>query len=101
RRAAALLRDGLRELGFDTGASASCIVPVVFGDAVTAWRAARHLLDEGIWATAIVPPAVPRGGARLRLCATAAHGDDDIAEVLRAFARFRPELAEPGARHHG
>ncbi len=86
RRSAALLRGGLRELGYDTGASASCIVPVILGDDLTAWRAARHLLDAGIWATAVVPPAVPRGGARLRLCATAAHTDDDIAEVLRAFA---------------
>jgi glycine C-acetyltransferase len=87
RRTAALLRSGLRELGFDTGASESCIVPVVLGDDLTAWQAARNLLDAGIWATAVVPPAVPRGGARLRLCATAAHTTDDIAEVLRAFAR--------------
>lgn len=86
------MRGGLRELGFDTGASASPIVPVIFGDDRTAWRAARRLLDLGIWATAVVAPAVPRGAARLRLCATAGHTPADIAEVLRAFADCRAFL---------
>jgi glycine C-acetyltransferase len=86
-RTADALRSGLRELGFDTGASASPIIPVIFGDDAAAWQAARHLLDEGIWATAVVSPAVPRGGARLRLCATACHTPADVAEVLAAFAR--------------
>jgi glycine C-acetyltransferase len=100
RRSAALLRGGLRELGFDTGASASSIVPVLFGDDLIAWRAARHLLDAGIWATAVVAPAVPRGAARLRLCATAAHTDDDIAEALRAFAGCRHLLTDSDRHHH-
>jgi 8-amino-7-oxononanoate synthase len=98
RRSAALLRGGLQEHGFDIGASASCIVPVVIGDDLTAWGAARHLLDAGIWATAVVAPAVPRGTARLRLCATAAHSDADIAEVLRAFAGCR-HLLNDSHRH--
>jgi glycine C-acetyltransferase len=79
------LRAGLRELGFDTGDSASPIIPVIFGEEVQAWTAARRLLDDGIWATAVVPPAVPRGLARLRLCAMASHTPTDIAQVLRAF----------------
>jgi glycine C-acetyltransferase len=100
RRSAALLRNGLRELGFDTGASASPIVPVLLGDDLTAWRVARRLLDRGIWATAVVAPAVPRGAARLRLCATAGHSAADIAEVLRAFADCRSLLTDSdGARH--
>ncbi len=97
---AALLRGGLQELGFDTGATASPIVPVLFGDDLTAWRAARHLLDAGIWATAVVAPAVPRGTARLRLCATAGHTVADIAEVLRAFAGCRHLLTDPDRPHH-
>jgi 8-amino-7-oxononanoate synthase len=100
RRNAALLRDGLKELGFDTGASASPIVPVHFGDDLTAWRAARHLLDAGIWATAVVAPAVPRGAARLRLCATAGHSADDMAELLRAFADCRHLLTDSDRPRH-
>jgi glycine C-acetyltransferase len=82
---ACALRTGLRELGFDTGASASPVIPVIFREEVRAWAAARRLLDAGIWATAVVPPAVPRGQARLRLCVTAAHTHDDIHQILRAF----------------
>jgi glycine C-acetyltransferase len=94
RRNAALLRNGLRELRFDNGASASPIVPVILGDDMTAWKVARGLLDRGIWATAVVAPAVPRGAARLRLCATAGHSAADIAEVLRAFADCRTLLTD-------
>jgi glycine C-acetyltransferase len=93
RRNAASLRQGLNGLGFDTGASASPVIPVIFGDDRTTWRVARQLLDAGIWATAVVAPAVPRGAARLRLCATAGHSPDDIEEVLRAFADCRPLLS--------
>jgi glycine C-acetyltransferase len=79
------LRTGLQQLGFDTGASTSPIIPVIFREEVQAWTAARRLLDAGIWATAVVPPAVPRGQARLRLCVTAGHTQADIDQVLRAF----------------
>jgi 8-amino-7-oxononanoate synthase len=82
---ACALRKGLKQLGFDTGASASPIIPVIFHEEVQAWKAARRLLDAGIWATAVVPPAVPRGQARLRLCVTAGHTQADIDQVLRAF----------------
>jgi glycine C-acetyltransferase len=84
---ASTLREGLQQLGFDTGSSASPIIPVIFPDEVQAWTAARRLLDAGIWATAVVPPAVQQGRSRLRLCVTASHTSADINQVLRAFER--------------
>lgn len=83
------LRNALTESGFDVGNSASPIVPAILGDEETTWRFASRLLDEGIWATAIATPAVPRGKARLRLCAMASHTDADIAELLDAMNRCR------------
>jgi glycine C-acetyltransferase len=83
------LRAGLHAMGFDTGMSAAPIVPVLFGDPVTTWKAARRLLEQGVWASAVVPPAVPSGRSRLRLCATAAQTPGDIAEALRAFESCR------------
>lgn len=79
------LRDGLRALGYDTGDSTSAIVPVIVGTDRAAFALARGLFDRGILATPVVHPAVPAGGARLRLCATAAHRDEDVAEALDAF----------------
>jgi len=89
RRNAATLRDGLRELGYDTGGSVSAIVPVIVGDDERAWRLARTLFDRGVVASAAVYPVVPRGEARLRLCATAAHSERDLADALDAFGAAR------------
>ena len=80
------LRDGLRQLGYDTGKSLTPIVPVVLNDDAAAYRLARRLFDAGILATAVVSPAVPLGTARLRLCAMATHTEDDLSEAHRAFA---------------
>lgn len=83
---ATFLRDGLRRLGYDIGRSESCIIPVVVGSNDAAFRLSRDLLDRGVLASAVIPPAVPPGAARLRLCATAAHTRADLEEALAAFA---------------
>jgi 8-amino-7-oxononanoate synthase len=81
------LREGLRALGHDTGASTTAIVPVIVGSDVKAYTLARRLLDQGLLVTAVVHPAVARGAARLRLCATAGHREQDIVDALDAFRR--------------
>jgi glycine C-acetyltransferase len=88
RRAATRLRDGLRALGYDTGASDGPIVPVIVGGDRDAYRLARDLYDRGVLATPVVHPAVAAGSARLRLCATAAHSDADVEEALSGFAEL-------------
>ena len=95
RRNADTLRVGLRARGYDTGNSASAIVPVLVGEDVAAWRLARRLLDEGVLVSAVVHPAVRRGAARLRLCATATQSAIDLEEALEAFDRAgrRADLA--------
>jgi 7-keto-8-aminopelargonate synthetase-like enzyme len=65
-------------------------VPVILDSDERAYRTARDLLDEGVVASAVVFPAVARGAARLRLCATAAHSPEDIDAALDAFARIGP-----------
>jgi len=88
-RAGAQLRDGLAAMGWDTGTSMSSLVPVIVESDWAAYDLARRLLDEGVFATAIVPPAVAPKRARLRLCVGAAHSDDDVGEALRAFDAVR------------
>lgn len=80
------LATGLRDLGFDIGASRTAIIPVLAGSNEQAYRLSRRLLDAGVIALPVIPPAVPRGRAILRLCATAAHVDADIDFALTAFA---------------
>jgi glycine C-acetyltransferase len=86
---AAYLREGLAKIGFDVGESESCIIPVILGSNEAAFETARALLDRGVLASAVIPPAVPRVSARLRLCATAAHTRADMDEALGAFEDVR------------
>lgn len=79
------LRNGLSELGYDIGRTKTAIIPVIVGSSENAYRISRDLLNNGIIASAVIPPAVAQGTARLRLCATAAHSDDDISSILSAF----------------
>ena len=61
------LRLYLMDLGFDTGASMTQIIPVILGENKRALIAKEFLLEKGIYAAAIRPPTVPANSARLRL----------------------------------
>jgi glycine C-acetyltransferase len=93
-RNARRLRDGLYRLGFTTGASQTAIIPVLAGSNEHAYPMARHLLDAGVIALPVIPPAVSRGRCILRLCATAAHADADIDFALAAFATLPAQARE-------
>lgn len=56
----------------------SAIVPVIVGDAAAALDASAMLEREGYLVTAIRPPTVPRGTARLRVTFSAQHTDEDV-----------------------
>lgn len=61
----------------------SCIVPVLLGTPDRAIAASRLLEDEGFLVTAIRPPTVPEGTARLRLTFSAGHDDADVERLAR------------------
>jgi 8-amino-7-oxononanoate synthase len=62
----------------------SAIVPVITGAPETALAASAKLADAGFLVTAIRPPTVPAGTARLRFAFTAAHADAEIARLALA-----------------
>ena len=66
----------------------SPIVPLIIGDEDDTLAASALLEAEGFLVTAIRPPTVPAGTARLRFTFTARHKDKDIAR-LAAFVRNR------------
>ena len=92
RENARRLRSGLRALGFDTGHSNSHIIPVIVGTDRSAYELARKLYGRGVVALAVVSPAVKRGNALLRLCATAAQDSEFIDQALADFAACRPAV---------
>jgi len=82
-RNAAFIRNRLSEAGFDIGGSQSHIIPVILGGEETAWRFSRQLFGIGIIALAVVWPAVGKGKARLRLCATASQEDSFLQSAMQ------------------
>jgi 8-amino-7-oxononanoate synthase len=56
----------------------SPIVPLIIGEPEAALAASQFLADAGFLVTAIRPPTVPPGTARLRIAFTAGHRDEDI-----------------------
>jgi 8-amino-7-oxononanoate synthase len=63
----------------------SPIVPVVLNDEMRALEAQQVLEREGFLVTAIRPPTVPKGTARLRLAFTAAHPESEIARLAQVI----------------
>jgi glycine C-acetyltransferase len=88
----ARFKDGLRELGFDTGASETPITPVITGDEERTQAFAIRLFEEGVFCPAIVFPTVGKGLARVRTIVTADHDDRSLTEALDVFARVGSEL---------
>lgn len=86
------LRRGLVELGFDTGASQSPVIPVVVGEDATAFRMVRRLQDAGVFVNCVVSPAVPRGRAMIRTSLMATHTPEQLDRGLEAFATVGREL---------
>ena len=89
---AALMRQELKHMGFDTGHSQTPIIPLMLGEAALAQAFSRRLLEHGIFAMAIGYPTVPMGKARIRVMNSAAHSQADLEQALDIFARVGREL---------
>lgn len=63
----------------------SAIVPLILGEAGAALEASARLAERGFLVTAIRPPTVPEGTARLRLTFSAAHAEADIEALAGAI----------------
>ena len=78
-------RAGATQLGLTLSASTSAIQPLVLGDAQAALAAAQALEQQGLLVTAIRPPTVPAGSARLRITLSAAHEEEHVDQLLDAL----------------
>ena len=67
------------------GSALSAIQPVVLGDSQRALIASRTLENKGFLVTAIRPPTVPAGTARLRITLSAAHEESQVDALIAAL----------------
>lgn len=82
----ARFRRGAEQLGLPIMDSASPIQPLLVGDAGRALALSERLAERGIWISAIRPPTVPAGTARLRITLSAAHCEAQVDRLLAALA---------------
>jgi glycine C-acetyltransferase len=85
-------KQGMKELGFDTGHTQTPIVPVMLGEVGLAKEFSARLFDEGVFAMALGFPTVPQGQARIRVMNTAAHSKEDLNRGLEVFEKVGKAL---------
>jgi glycine C-acetyltransferase len=92
-------KENLRREGFDTGLSETPITPIMVGDAALAHAFSQALFDEGLMATGIGYPTVPKGKARIRTIVTAAHTREHLDRALEILVRVgrRMGISRAGA----
>lgn len=78
-------RAGAQGLDYQLTPSESAIQPLIVGENARTLELAKTLREKGCWVTAIRPPTVPTGTARLRLTLTAAHTPEDIDTLLEVL----------------
>ena len=90
----ARFRTGAAELGLQLMDSATPIQPLLIGDSARAMQLSAALRERGVLVTAIRPPTVPQGTARLRVTLSAAHSAADIDRLLETLQQALTHLPE-------
>jgi 8-amino-7-oxononanoate synthase len=80
------MREGFNNIGLYTYDSQTPIIPIFIGDDFKAMQVTQFLMDNGIFATPVIAPAVPQGEALIRTSYMASHKKEDLAKVLEIFA---------------
>ncbi|MEE4270107.1 MAG: aminotransferase class I/II-fold pyridoxal phosphate-dependent enzyme [Thermoanaerobaculales bacterium] len=79
-------------LGFDTGDSASPVIPLVVGEDLKAFQMTMRLQQEGVFVNPVVSPAVPPGRAMIRTSYMATHTREHLDGALEAIAKVGREI---------
>jgi len=79
---------GARQLGLQVMPSSSAIQPILIGDSHSAVDISNALLEAGFLVSAIRPPTVAQGSARLRVTFSALHQEQHVDRLLDALAKI-------------
>ena len=85
----AVFREGARRHGLELMASETPIQPLLCGDEGTVMALSAALEQSGFLVSAIRPPTVPEGKARLRVTLSALHGVEQVKALVEAIAAAR------------
>lgn len=80
---------GLLDAGFETIPGEHPVVPLMVRDTARTRALIAHLRANGVLATGLAYPVVPRGDEEIRFQVNADHTESDIDEVLAVLRQFR------------
>lgn len=83
------MRENLKSLGFDIGASETPIVPIIVGDEILTLSLWKELLELGVYVNAVLYPAVPREKSLLRTSYTSEHTRQHLDRALDIFVKLK------------
>lgn len=95
----AFMKEGFKQLGFYTYGSSTPIIPIFIGDDMKALKMTKFLESHGVFATPVLPPAVPKGEALIRTSYMASHNIEDLGRVLEVFAEAKKVFEIPSNIH--
>ncbi|MBI2442923.1 MAG: glycine C-acetyltransferase [Candidatus Levybacteria bacterium] len=87
------LKEQFAAFGLDCGVSETPITPVMLGEEDLAIEFSKQLLKNGVYATPIKFPMVPKGRARIRVMPSAAHNREDLDKGVSVFHKVAQELS--------
>lgn len=91
-------RKGANELGLELADSMTPIQPVIIGSSEKALALSEKLLEKNILISAIRPPTVPEGTARLRVTFSADHTEKHVDKLLSVLSEINAPIIASAAR---
>ena len=81
-----------KERGFDIGHTQSPIIPLFVRDLKKCLTAVKMALDEGVFITPVIPPAVPEDSVIVRFALMATHSFDQLDEAIDKLTKVFRKL---------
>ena len=81
-----------KERGFDIGHSQSPIIPLFVRDLQKCLTAVKMALDEGVFITPVIPPAVPEDSVIVRFALMATHSFEQLDEAIDKLTKVFKKL---------
>ncbi len=87
-----LVRQGLKDAGFNIIDGRTAIVPVIIGDDERAFAFWRMLYDAGVFVNVFISPGVPQGRQMLRTSYMATHEESHLQAIVDTFIKVGKKL---------
>jgi len=87
RQIANTVRTEMKGMGFNLIESITPIIPVIIGDDMLTFRFWKGLMEEGVFANAVIAPATPPGQQLIRLSLIATYEQTHLDRIFEAFRK--------------